>query len=229
MYKRGKFHYLTMAKFDKREFPSLLLVVLMFVFGFALSGKFPSSVPTQWNVWGEIIGYGSSNEALFVIPLISLVTYVLLSLIPKIAVMKTNIELFLDYIYRIKAAVILFFFGLYLSSVLNSLGYEFNMSYYIIPSLAILLYYFGWIMQYSKRNFFIGIKTPWTLSDDRVWKNTHRIGSITLRINAALLLLALLFPSAILFIFIVPVILSFIFFWAFSYWEYRRLGLGKQA
>jgi len=103
------------------------------------------------------------------------------------------------------------------------------MRYYIIPSLAILLYYFGWIMQYSKRNFFIGIKTPWTLSDDRVWKNTHRIGSITLRINAALLLLALLFPSAIIMIFTLPIILNFIFFWAFSYWEYQRLGPGRRA
>ena len=218
-----------MAKFDRREFPSLLLVILMFAFGFALSAEFPSSVPTQWNVRGEIIGYGSSNEALFVIPMISLVTYIILSIIPKIAVMKTNIELFLDYIFRIKAAILLFFFGLYMSSVLNSLGYEFNMRYYIIPSLAVLLYYFGWIMQYSKRNFFIGIKTPWTLSDDRVWENTHRVGSITLRINAALLLLALLFPSAIFIIFTLPVILNFVFFWAFSYWEYQRLGLGKQA
>jgi len=207
----------------------LLLVILMFVFGFALSGKFPSKVPTQWNVWGEIIGYGSNNEALFVIPMISLIAYVTLSIIPKMATRKTNINLFLNYIYRIKAAVILFFFGLYMSSVLNSLGYKFNMSHYIIPSLAILLYYIGWILQYSKRNFLIGIKTPWTLADERVWKNTHRIGSITLRINSAILLLALLLPGAIVFIFTVPIILNFIFFWAFSYWEYRRLGIGKQA
>jgi len=212
-------------KFDKREFPPVLLITLMFIVGFALRHRFPPRVPTHWNAWGEVIGYGSSTEVLFLIPLISLVMYLAVSAIPRIAVLRMNMTLFSEYVYRIKAAIILFFFGLYLTAILNSLGYRFNMNFYVIPSIALLLYYIGWILQYSKKNFFIGIKTPWTLADDGVWERTHRIGSITLRINAAILLLALLFPDAILIIFIVPIVLNFIFFWVFSYWEYRRLGV----
>jgi len=208
---------------DKREFPPLLLIVLMLLMGVILYQRVPDLTPTRWNAWGNVTGYGSRNEILFLIPVISIITYVAISIIPRIAVMKMNMMLFSEYLYRIKSAILLFLFGLYLTAVLNSLGYRFNMNYYVVPSAALLLYYFGWILQYAKRNYFIGIKTPWTLADDRVWERTHRIGSITLRINAAVLLFALLFPTAGFIIFSLPITLNFIFFWAYSWWEYQRV------
>ena len=67
-----------------------------------------------------------------------------------------------------------------------NLGYnKFNMGAAMLPGVGLIFLFAGVMMRKAKRNFFIGIRTPWTLSSDYVWNETHRIGSILFIISGS--------------------------------------------
>ncbi|MDD5082760.1 MAG: SdpI family protein, partial [Dehalococcoidales bacterium] len=87
---------------------------------------------------------------------------------------------------------------------------------------GILLYYCGILVANAQRNWFVGIRTPWTLSSDRVWEKTHRLGGRLFKAAGVLALLGIFLPGyAILFILIPAVVIAF---WTivYSYLEYRK-------
>jgi len=93
----------------------------------------------------------------------------------------------------------------------------------LLPGMGFLFIFAGLLMRKAKRNFFIGIRTPWTLSSDRVWDQTHRVGS-WLFIASGILAFAGMFvhgPNAYLF-FLVPVLGSSLFLLVYSYILYQK-------
>ena len=90
--------------------------------------------------------------------------------------------------------------------VINAFGYIFNIKFVIIPSLTLLFFYTASMLSKVKRNFFIGIRTPWTLSSSRSWNKTHEKAAISFRIYALLFLTLLFLPSEFfLWIVIIPI------------------------
>ena len=76
---------------------------------------------------------------------------------------------------------------IYVLTLRWNLGYTgFNMSKAMLPAMGMLFFFIGYLMRKAKRNFFIGIRTPWTLSSDRVWDETHRVGSVLFMIAGVL-------------------------------------------
>lgn len=117
-----------------------------------------------------------------------------------------------------------FLFYLHGLTLAWNLGYQgFRMSQAMLPALGLVMIFAGWMMRKAKRNFFIGIRTPWTLSNDRVWDRTHRIGSALFIVSGALALIGSLFGgmTAIWLIF-TPLVCSTIFLVIYSYLLYQR-------
>ena len=77
-------------------------------------------------------------------------------------------------------------------------------------------------MRQAKRNFFIGIRTPWTLSSDHVWDETHRLGSILFIASGILALFGAFFPDYAIWFILVPVLGSTLFLLVYSYILYQR-------
>jgi uncharacterized membrane protein len=97
------------------------------------------------------------------------------------------------------------------------------MSQAMLPALGILFFFVGYMMRRAKRNFFIGIRTPWTLSSDRVWDETHRLGSLLFMISGVLAFLGSFLGGMIAFWFLfVPLIGSTLFTLVYSYILYQR-------
>jgi uncharacterized membrane protein len=90
------------------------------------------------------------------------------------------------------------------------------------PAFATLFYYSGVLIENAKRNWFIGIRTPWTLSSDRVWDKTHKIGGKLFKIAGIVALAAVFFETAAIFFIIVPVIIVSIYTVVYSYLEYQK-------
>ncbi|MDO8755746.1 MAG: SdpI family protein, partial [Anaerolineales bacterium] len=81
----------------------------------------------------------------------------------------------------------------------------------------------GFLLRRAKRNWFIGIRTPWTLSSDRVWNETHRLGSPLFMASGGLALLGAFFSGTIAFwLMFVPLIGSTLFLVIYSYVLYQR-------
>jgi uncharacterized membrane protein len=79
------------------------------------------------------------------------------------------------------------------------------------------------MLRQAKRNFFIGIRTPWTLSSDRVWEETHRLGAVLFMISGALAFIGGLFGGTTAFwLMFIPIMGSTLFLLVYSYVLYRR-------
>lgn len=136
--------------------------------------------------------------------------------------MKSNIELFRKYFDGFVVLIIVFLFYLHLLTILWNSGYTFNIIIFLSPAFAILFYYTGILIENAKRNWFIGIRIPWTLSGDRVWDKTHKIGGKLFKIAGILALGAMFFETAAIFFIIVPVIVVSIYSVVYSYIECQK-------
>lgn len=201
---------------------NLGIVFLSLGTAFYFYGVMPETVASHWNAQGQVDGYMSKFWGMFLMPLISLAMLFLLLIIPKIDPLKANIEKFKKYFDVLISAILIFLFYIYLLTIFWNLGYEFNMSRFMAPAMGMLFYACGFLIGKSKRNYFIGIRTPWTLYSDEVWDKTHKLGAKLFKLAGLLALFGAIFPKqAILFI-LVPVIAATIFLLAYSYFVYRH-------
>jgi uncharacterized membrane protein len=117
----------------------------------------------------------------------------------------------------------LFFGYIWALTIAWNLGYtNFRMSSAMLPAMGLLFLFVGWMLRKAKRNFFIGIRTPWTLSSDRVWEKTHQLGSILFYVSGALALLGSMSGRYAFWFVMVPVLGSTLFLVVYSYVLYRQ-------
>ena len=157
-------------------------------------------------------------------PLMSLAMLGLFLLIPSIDPLKANIAQFRGTFNTFIALIIAFMIYIHGLTLAWSLGYQgFKMSMAMLPFMGVLFIFIGLLMRKAKRNWFIGIRTPWTLSSDRVWDETHRLGAILFMASGVLAIIGAFFGGMTAFwLMFVPLIGSAIFLIVYSYVLYQR-------
>ncbi len=202
---------------------ALFMILLSFIMGAYLYPLMPDSMASHWNIKGEVDSYMSKNLGLFLMPAIGLGILIMFMLIPWIDPLKRNIEMFRKHYDMFIFILITFLFYIHILTVLWNAGYRFSMTQMIAPGLAILFYYVGVLVGRAKRNWFVGIRTPWTLSSDVVWEKTHKVGGILFRMAAVVVVLAMFLPQYAFYLILAPIIGVAIATIIYSYVEYRKL------
>lgn len=204
----------------------IAIILIAFIAGIYFYPKMPGMMASHWNAQGQVNGYMSKAWALFLMPGISVALYLLFLLIPRIDPLRNNIKKFRNYFDNFITIILAFLFYIYLASIFWNLGYQFNMGYVLLPAFAILFYYAGILIENAKRNWFIGIRTPWTLSSERVWKKTHSIGGKLFKAYALFILVSLylvsFLPNYIFWIIIIPILAIALGLVVYSYFEYKK-------
>ncbi len=204
------------------------IIILSFVIGAYFYPQMPDKVASHWNVQGEVDGYMSKFWGLFLMPIVSIGLLLLFILIPKIDPLKENIEKFRKYFDDFMVLMIIFLFYIYVLTLAWNIGLRFDMGQAIIPAMGLLFYYVGTLLTNTKRNWFIGIRTPWTLSSDKVWEETHRVGGKLFKLAGIITILGLFFLNWLLWFVVVPVILFALCTFIYSYFVYQKeLKLNK--
>ena len=193
-----------------------------FAAGVYVYPQVPDRMPSHWNAAGQVDGYMPKLLSLFLIPFGSLMMLGLFLMIPRVSLLRKNIEGFRGYYDGF--VVLLTFYLLYIQglSIASALGYRFNLNQLLAPAASAFFVYLGVLLGKAKRNWFIGIRTPWTLSSDVVWDKTHRLGGRLFSACGIIALLGLLLPEYALLFVIVPVIAVAIYTCIYSYFEYRK-------
>ena len=202
----------------------LAMIAIATLAGVLLWDQLPDQMPSHWNINDQVDGYTPKFWGVFLLPLITLGMFLLFLAIPSIDPMKANIAQFrgaFNLFIVLMAGFMLYLYGLTLAW---SLGYtNFRMSGAMLPAIGLLFIFIGFVMRQAKRNFFIGIRTPWTLSSDTVWNETHRIGAVLFMISGALAFLGGFFGGTTAFwMMFAPIIGSTVFLLIYSYLLYRR-------
>ncbi len=158
-------------------FVSVTLIASAVLAGLLLWSRLPDPMPGHWNAAGEIDGYISKFWGVFLLPIISIALTGLFLIVPRIDPLKANIAQFRAAFNWFIVAFVVYILYLYILTLLAALGTLFNMTLMLLPAVGLLFIGIGYLMSGAKRNFFIGIRTPWTLSSDTVWDKTHKLGS----------------------------------------------------
>ncbi len=174
----------------KTEFIPLALIILMAVSAVYFYNNLPARVATHWNIAGQVDGYGSGQAQALALPLVAVGMYLLFLLLPYLDPKKDRYEQFSKVYHTFKAIILALLTVIYFIIALNGLGYNLPVGI-IMPGLIGLLFIIiiGNYMGKIKMNWFMGIRTPWTLSSENVWNKTHRFGG-KMFILAGLLMIA---------------------------------------
>jgi len=206
----------------KIEWLWLVLVLLMFIAGLGVYPRLPDLVASHWNARGEVDGYSSKQVVLWLIPGISFILTLFFWAIPRIDPLKKNIADFRPYYNGFIIIFLLYMLGVHLMMLGWSLGYKANPLIAISVGLGILFFYAGLMMRKAKRNWFIGIRTPWTLSSESVWNKTHAIGGKLFQAAGILTLFGIFWPKAAIWIMLIPILGVSVYAIVYSYVLYQR-------
>jgi uncharacterized membrane protein len=198
------------------------LIVITFLIGTYLQPYMPDKMASHWDASGNVDGYTSKFWGLFLMPVISIVLFLAFILIPRIDPLKENIEKFRGYFDVFILLLFGFLFYLYVLTMLWNLGYRFNIIQLLAPAFGLIIYYAGVMTENAKQNWFIGVRTPWTLSSETVWDKTNRLAGKLFKAAGVLAALGTVFPEYAIFLILVPAILAAIYPIVYSYQEYQK-------
>ena len=160
----------------KSELPSIVILAVVAVASFYFYAHFPEKVPTHWNFSGEVDGWGTRWQGAFIIPIMLLGMYIMFLLLPLLDPKKERYAQFSKTYHVFKNILLIVMGVIYFVASLNGLGYNIPIQYVVPGIIGVLFVVMGNYMSKLKRNWFIGIRTPWTLSSEEVWNKTHRVG-----------------------------------------------------
>jgi len=202
---------------------SAILILIAALVGVLFYPQLPERMASHWNLNNQVDGYISRFWGAFLMPLISLGLLVLFMLIPQIDPLKANIAQFRGYFNIFILLLIVFMVYLHALTLAWNLGYTgFNMGSALLPALGLFIFFMGFLLEKTKRNWFIGIRTPWTLSSDKVWEETHRLGATLFKISGLLAILGAFLPEIAFWLMFIPLIGSSLFLVVYSYLLYAR-------
>lgn len=204
------------------------MIFLLIALGAAvwLYPALPAQVPVHWNLHGEIDRYGprfwvAATPALLLFGLLALMV-----LLPVISPRKFEITPFAQVysILMLTAQAVVLVVGL--SVLLVGAGYAVPIPTVAMLSMGVLLLVAGNYTAKLRKNFFIGIRTPWTLSSNAVWERTHRMAGRLFMLGGLVTIVATL-AHAPLWIALAAALVPGLAACVYSYWIYRVLEKGR--
>lgn len=205
----------------KRDWPLWVLMAGLLITAVFVYPHLPDQVPSHWNMQGEVDRYQSRLMGAIFAPLMSIGLYLLMILMPLTDPQRQNYQRFTGAYTFIRWGLVIFFAVLYAATIMVALGYLVDIGMVVKAIVSLLFIMIGNFMGQFRHNYFVGIKTPWTLANEEIWRRTHRLGG-RIWVLCGLICLAMAFINstwsaiiyftAIMIMILVPFIYSYLMF-----------------
>jgi uncharacterized membrane protein len=206
-----------------------VVVALSGVVGIVAAPELPEQLAIHWNAAGEPDGTMSKGLALAFLPAISAGLLLLFAIVPRIDPLGENVAEFRSLYDQFVVVFTVFIAAVHVGIVAFNLGYEFNFTLFVLAGIGFLFYYLGTLLTDVKRNWFIGIRTPWTLSNGEVWDRTHELGSRLFKLTGLIVLVGLFFDEYAVYFILVPTLLTAGITTVYSYYIYEKIESESDA
>jgi uncharacterized membrane protein len=182
-----------------------------------------AQVPIHWGIDGTPDGYGPKWLGLLGIPILTVLVVALLLVIPRFEPRRANLERSATAYVAVGIAVTLFVTALHVAAVLAALGENVNLGMVASIGIGLAFVVMGNYLGKTRSNWFFGIRTPWTLSSDRSWTRTHRLGGVAFVVIGLLVIVTALVagPSVAIWVLLGGMAASVIGLLAYSYLVWR--------
>ena len=194
----------------------VILVAVSFLLSIGFYAFLPGYMVTHWGLNDEPNGTMTRFWGSFFLPLLLVFLASVLYYSPKYYPLRDKYGQFEGVYLKFILALLVFMDMMHLDVLLWNVGFEISPTKILIGSLAVLFYLLGGFLPKIERNFLIGIRTPWTLSSDEVWHETHRVGGTLFKVVGVVTLFGYFFEKYQFYFVFVPVILGSVFLTLFS-------------
>lgn len=205
-----------------------LLFFALVLVSFALSAYYYPALPEQmashWGMNGEPDDYMGKFWGAYLMPIFLLILVLLFIVIPYIDPLKKNIKKFINYYYGFVILFLLFMLAVHFFVILWNIGIKVRPNIVFPIGIGVLFYYIGILCNHAKQNWFIGIRTPWTLSNTKVWNRTHQLGARLFKLSGAIAVVGAFFPQYSFYLIIAPVLIAALYPVVYSYFLYQKLA-----
>ena len=186
-----------------------LLAVVSILLAAVLYTKLPEQIPTHWDLDGTVT-YGG-RHMIFLTAGMGLPMALLFDLLPRIDPRRQNYQKFGSYYDAFCVLIQLFVLGMNAVTITEALRPgTLSVPMIVMLFVGFLFLFIGNIMPKIKSNFYMGIKTPWTISSEEVWRKTHRLGGKCFFVAGLVSILGAFLPirSSVIFAVYMTVILA---------------------
>jgi len=198
----------------------LIIIIIPVAYLLAIWAELPEEVPMHWNAKGQIDRYGSKNELVGLLLMLNLPLYFILKYAPKIDPKKKISD---SQLAGLRLVMHLFMSALALFILYSTKQAEMSSPFGIISLVGLLFTGLGWYFTKLKPNYFIGIRTPWTLESEEVWTRTHKASAPVWMIGGIFMAIApLIVESASVYIVLGTTLLLTIYSVGYSWWAFKN-------
>lgn len=153
------------------------LTVVAWVSALVAYPYLPEQVPIHWNIRGEVDGYGDKSWSAFLTPAIMLGLLALFRLLPWLSPKSFTLDTFrgtYEFLVALAMGLMAYIHGLLLWAAYSG---PIDIGRALIGGMCLFFMLLGNVLGKVRRNFFVGVRTPWTLASERVWIDTHRLAA----------------------------------------------------
>ena len=200
-----------------------LILLLVIILGLWSYPQLPSVVVSHWNFYGQPDGWMSREFHVIFFPLMLIGMYIMFNLMPKFDPKSERYQEFAGVYLIIRNAILLVLASVFAAATFSNLGYAINIGATVAGVIGLLMIILGNYFGKLKRNWFVGIRTPWSLSSENVWNRTHRLGGRLFMIwGLALIMSPWLAPTLAFIILFGGIIVIMSWVMIYSYLLYKK-------
>ena len=152
------------------------LIIATLIVTLIVYPELPSRVPMHWNLRGEVNRYGDKLE-IFLMPAAMAVIALLFAALPWLSPRRFEVDTFRSTYLYIMLLVLAFMAYVHVLTIWAALSKPLDFNRALMGALFLLLALLGNLLGRVRRNFYIGVRTPWTLASEKVWDATHRFAA----------------------------------------------------
>jgi len=213
----------------KTRWLTIAVLAAMWLFALAAYPALPAEVPSHWNLAGEVDDTMRKLPGAFLVPAIATLVALSMTVLPRIDPRRSNWARFPEERRIVVLAIVLFMALMEVVTLGASLGWAIDVSAWAVGGLGGLMIALGNYFPRIRSNWWLGIRTPWTLENERVWRDTHRVGGRAFVAAGVLCLLAAVLPGrATPLVALAAIGGASLFPLVYSYFAWRRYG-GREA
>lgn len=200
----------------------LVLVFLSLLATAMLYQALPEQIPSHWNIKGEVDAY-QNKPFVFVTGLLPLGIYLLMKFLPKIDPKRGSYEKHKKAYSITQLLVVLMMITVHWIAIFAALGFDINVGVFVRILIGLMFVIMGNYMGQIRQNYFYGIRTPWALANEEVWKKTQRAGGYTFIMMGILMMVTIVLPPSLaVIVTIVTIFGGLVFMYMYSYLTYKK-------
>lgn len=201
----------------------IILILISIVATFFIYSNLPEKIPTHWNIRGEIDSYRSKSFVWFT-ALLPLGIYLLMIYVPNIDPRRESYKKHKKAYEILMNILVPFFIMMHWVAIFSALGHHISVARIIPIGIGILFIVMGNYMGQIRPNYTFGIRIPWTLADETVWRKTHRMGGFVFILSGLIFIIAGIVNKPYSFILAISsIFVLLIYTCVYSYLEYKKI------